>query len=213
LPKPIGVLSCNDDWGLQLLDACRRAAVAVPDEVAVISVENDPIVCNLATPTLTSIDVDAPRVGFEAASLLDRMMRGQRAPKEGVFLDTCRVEPRRSTDILALDDVELVKAARLLRDQACSGIDVEAILAEVPLSRSSLERRFKAAFGRTPKAEILAIRIDKAKQLLAETDWPLKQIAERCGFHSEKYFGDAFFAKVGQRPGRYRRQVAMVRPG
>jgi LacI family transcriptional regulator len=207
LPRPVGIMTCNDDLGQQLLDACRRGGVAVPDAAAVISVENDPLLCNLATPPLTSIDVNPQRVGFEAAALLDRLMAGQPPPASGLFLDLGRVVTRQSTDVLAVGDAELVKAVRFIRDHACDGINVADVLAEVCLSRSVLERRFRQLLGRTPKAEILAVQVERARHLLAETDLPLAEVARKCGFHGDKYFGDIFYRKVGERAGAYRRRT------
>jgi LacI family transcriptional regulator len=209
LVRPVGIMACNDDRGQQLLDACRRAGVAVPDEAAVIGVDNDPILCGLATPPLTSIDVNAQRVGYEAASLLDRLMAGEPAPAGGIFLDLCRVVTRQSTDVLAIEDRELAKAVHFIREHACDGIRVEDVLTEVCLSRSVLERRFKQLLGRTPKAEILAVQIERARQLLTETDLPLGTVARRSGFRNEKYFGDIFYRKTGVRPGAYRRHARM----
>jgi LacI family transcriptional regulator len=179
----------------------------VPDEAAVISVENDPILCNLATPTLTSIDVNAPRVGSEAAALLDRLMAGRSPPRHGIFLDACRVVTRQSTDVLAIDDPELVKAVRFIRERACDGINVGDVLAQVGLSRSVLERRFRQVLGRTPKAVILDVQMEQARRLLGETDLPLKTVAAKCGFRTEKYFGDAFYRAIGERAGAYRRRL------
>lgn len=207
LPRPVGIMASNDDRGQQLLDACRRGGVAVPDEAAVIGVDNDSILCGLATPPLTSIDVNPQRVGYEAAALLDRLMAGEQAPPEGIFLDLCRVVTRQSTDVLAIDDAELARAVHFIREHACDGIGVEDVLAAVCLSRSVLERRFKRLLGRTPKAEILAVQVERARQLLAETDLPLGTVARRSGFRNEKYFGDLFFRKTGVRPGAYRRRA------
>lgn len=209
LPRPVGIMTCNDDRGQQLLDACRRAGVLVPDEAAVISVENDTILCNLATPPLTSIDVNPHCVGYEAAALLARLMARPRSAWKNTFLDLGRVVTRQSTDVLALDEPDLVQAIRFIRERACAGINVQDVLAAVPLSRSVLERRFKAVLGRTPKAEILRVQLARAQQLLAETDLSLAEVASRSGFRTEKYFGDIFHRKSGERAGAYRRRVRL----
>lgn len=205
LPRPVGIMACNDDRGLQLLDACRRARIAVPDEVAVIGVDNDPLVCSLATPPLSSIDVNPRRVGYAAAKLLDRMMSGGRRPRTGLFFDQCKVVTRQSSDVLAVDDAELKTAVRYIRDHACSGVLVEDVLAQTCLSRSGLERRFKQVLGRTPKVEILTVQLDRAKHLLSESNLTLEAVARASGFRSGKYFSDAFLREVGVRPGAYRR--------
>lgn len=207
LPKPVGIMTCNDDRGLQLLDACRRGGVLVPDEAAVISVDNDVLLCNMTHPPLTSIDVNPQRIGYEAAALLDRLMAGAKAPEQGIFLDVARIVTRRSTDVLAIEDRELVMAVRFIREQACAGINVADVLEFVGLSRSVLERRFRQLLGRNAKAEILHVRIERAKQLLLETDLPLKVIAQKTGFGSEKYFGDVFYREMSIRAGAYRKRL------
>src|SRR5262249_18688380 len=114
--------------------------------------------------------------------------------------------PRQSTDVLALDDAELAKAVRFLRGHACEGINVEDVLAAGCLSRSVLERRFKQTLGRTPKAEILAVQLGRARQVPAQTDLPRAEVARQCGFRGDKYFGDIFYRKTGERPGAFRRR-------
>jgi LacI family transcriptional regulator len=133
-------------------------------------------------------------------------MAGRNPKRQRIFLDNCRVVTRQSTDALAIDDPELTKAVRFIREHACTAISVDDVLSEVALSRSVLERRFKQVLGRTPKAEMLAVQIERAKEWLRETDLSLAEIARRCGFASEKYFGDIFHHKVGVRPGAYRKR-------
>lgn len=207
LPKPVGVMACNDDWGHHLLEACRQSGARVPDEVAVIGVDNDPILCNLATPGLSSIDVNTPRIGYEAAALLERMMRGTAAPKELVQIEPIGVVPRVSTDVLAMEDRELATALRFIREHACEGIRIDDVLRAVPLSRSSLERRCREAIGRSPKQEILRLQIERAKSLLRGSEQRIKWIATSCGFQSAKYFSDAFHRAVGVRPEAFRDTV------
>ena len=135
LPRPVGVMACNDDWGHHLLEACRRAGIQVPDELAVIGVDNDPILCNLAAPGLSSIDVNTPRIGYQAAALLEKMMRGSPAPPKVMLLEPVGVVPRRSTDVLAMDDRELAAAIRFIREHACEGIRIDDVLKAVPLAQ------------------------------------------------------------------------------
>lgn len=204
LPKPAGVMACNDDWGHHLLEACRRAGVQVPDEVAVIGVDNDPILCNLAAPGLSSIDVNTPRIGYQAAALLEKMMRGARAPRQLLQIPPVGVVPRRSTDVLAIDDHDLAAALRFIREHACEGIRIADVLRAVPLSRSTLERRCREALGRSPKQEILRLQIERAKSLLLGSDQRVKWVAASAGFQSAKYFSDAFQRAVGMRPESFR---------
>src|SRR5262249_48140386 len=138
LPRPVGVMACNDDWGNQLLEACRRSQIAVPDELAVIGVDNDTILCNLAAPALTSIEVSTPRIAYGAAALLDAMRDGKPVSKEHVQLEPVGVVARLSTDVLAIEDRELAAALRFIREHAYEGIRMDDVLRAVPVSRSTL---------------------------------------------------------------------------
>ena len=207
LPKPVGLMACNDIRAQQVLTACRVIGVAVPDEVAVLGVDNDDVLCDLSDPPLSSIIPDTRRIGFEAASLLERMMRGEIVPEDPIAIPPLGVLTRRSTDVLAIDDRAISGAVRFIREHACDGITVEDVLAELPLSRSVFERRFVKIFGLTPKAEILRTQLDRVKRLLAETDLPLKQIASKTGFLHPEYLSAAFKERTGQTPGQYRRSA------
>ena len=204
LPKPIGVMACDDHRGFQLLDACRREEIVVPDEVAVVGVNNDTVLCHLAHPPLSSIDPGAVRIGYEAAACLDEMMQGRATPREPVFLEPWRLVVRQSSDVIAVEDRDVAAALRYIRTHACLGIRVEDLLREFATSRSSLERRFRRHVGRTPKSEILRVQMNQAQLLLADSELPISEIARRTGFGNEKYFSDAFVRELGLRPGAYR---------
>lgn len=207
LKKPVGVLASNDDRGHQVLDACRRAGVSVPHEVAVLGVDNDANLCNLCTPPLSSIDTNASLVGYEAAALLVRMMEGAKSPKEPVLIGSPKgLVRRQSTDILAIEDAELAKALRFIRENACNGIQVSDVIAQTKHSPSTLERRIKALFGRSLKSEITRVRLDSAKLLLQETNLKVSQIAARSGFNEAKYFCEVFHNVEGVTPTAYRKQ-------
>ena len=205
LPKPVGVMTCHDDRGHQVLDACRRAELDVPDEVAVIGVDNDPHLCNLCSPPLPSIDVHPSRIGYTAAELLDRAMRGKRVSSEPVLLGPPRgVAARQSTDMLSVEDPEVAAAIRYIREHAVNRIKVKDVLARVRKSPSTLERRIKKILGRTIKAEITRIRLNRAKLLLSETELPIAKIALRTGFSEPKYFCDVFRKNEGMTASAYR---------
>lgn len=207
LPKPIGVMASNDDRGHQVLDACRRAGVSVPDDVAVIGVDNDSNLCNLCTPPLSSIDTNPSRVGYEAAALLMRLIRGEKAAREPVLLGLPRgLVRRQSTDVLAVDDAEVVKALRYIREFACEGIRVSDVISQTRHSPSTLDRRVKALLGRSVKAEITRVRLERVKLLLQESDLKIAEIAARTGFSESKYLCQVFHASEGMTPTRYRDQ-------
>jgi LacI family transcriptional regulator len=195
LPKPVGLMACNDIRGQQVLNACRDVGLQVPDEVAVIGVDNDEMLCELSDPPLTSVAPNSKRIGYEAAELLTRMMAGREPPAAPLFVEPEGVVTRRSTDVLAIEDRHIASVVRFIRDHACEGIDVSDILKADPLSRSALERRFARTLGRSPKEEILRVRLNRARQLLSETDFPLWTIAEKIGLEHSEYLNVIFKKK------------------
>jgi LacI family transcriptional regulator len=212
LPRPVGILACYDIKAQQLLDACRDARVAVPDEVAVLGVDNDSVLCELCDPPLSSVIPNTRRTGYVAAELLDHWMAGQRVPAAAHRIDPLGVHTRQSTDVLAIDDKDVAAAIRLIRQHACEGIAVADLLRQVPLSRRVLERRFTRCVGRTPHAEIMRVKLNRVQQLLVETDLSVEAIAQLAGFDHPEYLSVTFKREVGLRPGAYRRQHRASRP-
>ncbi|HWD18344.1 MAG TPA: DNA-binding transcriptional regulator [Verrucomicrobiae bacterium] len=207
LPKPIGLMACNDMRGQQVLDACRATGVASPEEIAVIGVDNDDVLCNLSDPPLSSVVPNAERIGYEAAALLARMMAGAKIPAGEIFVAPSGIVTRRSTDVLAMEDRQIAAAARFIREHACDGIDVADVLRAAPMSRSTLDRRFLKLLGRSPKDEILRIRLDRVKQLLAETDFSLSIIAEKVGLAHVEHLSRIFKSRLKVTPSEYRAQA------
>ncbi len=205
LPKPVGIMTCNDDRGLQVLDACRRIGAAVPDEVAVIGVDNDEYLCGMAIPPLSSVDINSEETGYRAAELLDRLMAGRKAPRKTPETPPRGVVTRRSTDVLATDDALVVRAVRFIRDHACEGIDKHSVLRHAGVSRNVLEPRLRRVLGRTVQEEIRRVRIERAAELLAGTDMPVKQVAGEAGFRTVHYLTRVFSAATGEPPAAYRR--------
>ncbi len=206
LPKPVGVMTCYDLRGTQVLDACRRLEVPVPDEVAVVAVDNDELLCELAHPPLTSVIPNTRRTGYEAAALLDSLMEGAKSRGETHLIAPLGVATRQSTDVLAIEDPHVSRAVRFIRERACDGINVQDVLRAVPQSRRLLEARFRKLLGRTPHEEILRVQLQRVKQLLTETDLTIEAIAERTGFAHTEYLSVVFRREVGTPPGRFREQ-------
>jgi LacI family transcriptional regulator len=204
LPKPIGVFAGYDIRGVQVLEACRRLGLAVPDQVAVLGVDNDELLCDLADPPLSSVIPDVRRTGYEAASLLDRLMRGEKLRGEGRLFVPLGVATRQSTDVVAVADRHISTAVRFIREHACHGITVADIVKQVPLSRRVLETRFQKLLGRSPHEQIMAVKVDRVKRLLAETDLSLALIADRAGFKHVEYLSVAFKRQVGVTASDYR---------
>ena len=204
LAKPVGLMACNDMRGQQVLDACRTIGVAVPEEVAVVGVDNEEVLCDLSDPPLSSVVPNTERIGYEAASMLARMMAGQKPPGERLLIEPSGVITRRSTEVLAIEDRRIAAAARFIREHACEGIDVGNVLRAVAMSRSTLERRYTKVMGHSPKYDILRFRLDRAKQLLVETDFPVALVAEKIGFEHTEYLNIIFKKKVGLTPAQFR---------
>ena len=204
LPKPVGVMACYDIRGRQILDACRRAGIGVPDEVAVVGVDNDELLCELSDPPLSSVRPDTRRTGYRAARLLNRLMAGRAVRRLKHAISPLGVVTRQSTNILASDDREVAEALRFIRDNARNGISVKQVLDRVPLSRRALESRFTRAVGRTPHGEIERVRMEYVKQLLLETDLSVGEIARRSGVRQQEYLSVAFRRYAGSSPTGFR---------
>lgn len=206
LSKPLAVFCIDDAMGLWLCDVCRWSGIHVPEEVAILGADNDSMFCEMAHTHLSSIQVPAEQVGFEAARLLDAIMSGKKVPKRPVLLPPMEVVTRQSTDVLVIEDLYVTRAIRYIREHAHEGIFVKDIIAEVHLSRRPLERRFQKALGRSPFAEIRRVQIEKVKMLLTQTDKTLEAMAPKCGFKTVTRMNMAFKKDTGMPPGAYRKQ-------
>lgn len=205
LPKPCGLMACNDARGRQVLNCCREVGVAVPDEVAVIGVDKDEIFCELSDLPLSSVILNTQQIGFEAAALLARLMAGENVESLSTLVKPIGVIARQSTDVLAIDDRHIAAALRQIRERACDGLNVEELLRSVPLSRSVLERRFAQLLGKSPKEEILRVRLDRVRRLLSESELPIAEVAQKAGFEHPEYMSRLFKKKLGTTPGEFRK--------
>jgi len=207
LPKPAGVFAVNDQLGFWVLDAARRAGIAVPEELAVVGAENDNMLCETASPPLSSLRLRGQVIGYAAARLLDDWMQRKHIPKPGekhLHLPG-DIVVRQSSDIVAVEDPRIAAALRFIRQHATENLDVNRVAREVALSRSVLERRMKALIGRSPGEEINRLRFAAVEKLLTQTDLTLDAIAARCGFNHPQYMAEAFRKRSGITPGEFRR--------
>jgi len=204
LPKPVGLFACNDVCGQQVLNACREAGLAVPEQIAVLGVDNDTVHCDLSEPPLSSIQLNTLKIGQVAASLLDGMMdKGVRPPAK-TFVDALGVVVRQSTDMVAVDDAVVAKAVRFIRQNSSQLLTVDDVVQAVAVSRRQLERRFQHHLQRTPKDEIQRVRIRRIKDLLTSTDLSLGEIAAKMGFDHPEYLSTVFKKEVGKTPMAFR---------
>lgn len=204
--KPVGVFAANDQLGVRLLEACRRAAIAVPEQVAIVGCENEETLCSFASPTLTSVQFDGATVGYAAAQTLDRMMLGRRPRITHRLIPPKQIVIRESSDELAVNDDLVARAAQLIRENAIAGLNVDELCRRLNASRSTLERRMKAAISRTPKEEILRIRFREVERLLRDTDLSIDAVAEQTGFVHSHYLQAAFKQRHNETPGKYRKR-------
>ncbi|NUQ62620.1 MAG: DNA-binding transcriptional regulator [Pirellulales bacterium] len=205
LPKPAGLMACNDEFALSISELCQAHDIPVPDEVALVGVDNDEIVCELSSPPLSSVAVSAERAGYEAAELLDEMMRGQGADRV-VKAQASHLVRRRSTDVTAVEDIEVAKALRFIRDNSHRVLQVDDVARVTSLSRRSLADRFRQQLGRTIGDEINHRRVEQITRLLATTDRSVADIAQEIGYFSDKHIARYFHRHTGLTPSQYRQQ-------
>lgn len=207
LTPPTGVFVCNDIRGQQVLNAIRDIAPVVPDDIGVIGVDDDDTICPLCDPPLSSVRPNAEHAGYRAAELLDSMMNGAAPPSETEFIRPIGVVQRLSTQVIAVEDREVARACRFIREHACSAIKVNDVLAFTSLSRRQLERRFHHVLGRTLHDEITAVQTAKVKQLLRETNLTLEQIAPLAGYSHKESLSTVFKREFGITPGEFRKGI------
>jgi len=206
LPKPIGVMACNDDRGREVLEACRDAEIEVPEQIAVIGVDNDDLLCELTDPPLSSVALDAEQTGYQAAGLLDRMMKQPNCKPRRLQTKTLHVVARRSTDRFVVDDPEVSAALRFIHDHATEAIQVEDIVRGLAISRRNLEIRFHNSLGRTVHSELHRQRMERARRFLTETNLPIPKIAEHVGYGTPSYFIQTFRKEHDVTPAKYRKR-------
>lgn len=205
LPKPVAVMACSDERAKQLIGAAARCGVKVPHEVAVSGVDNDEGMCELAEVPITSIDPNGRRIGFEAATALERLMTAGRVEHKLVQVPPAGLVVRASSEVLAVPDEEVANAIRYMQAHACDPMRVEDMMGVLKVSRRTLEKRFRTIVGRTLHDEIRRLQFERARKLLSDTDLKIPQVASRCGFRDPKRFTTLFREEFGSPPVAFRR--------
>lgn len=211
LGRSVGVLAANDRYAWYAISVCREIGRRVPEDLAVLGVDNDVLLDDLVKPTLSSMKPAAFQVGIEAGRLLSALMDGGRPPAKPILLPPDGVVTRNSTDVLMLEDDTVVSAMRYIRLNADKPISVVDVQREVLVSRRNLERRFRVAIGRSILQEIRRARIERACELLRDTDFDMQLIAERCGFQNQVRFSTVFRQLMATSPSNYRKNHRATR--
>lgn len=207
---PLGVFATSDMLAVFVVRQSLAMRLAMPEQVAVLGVDNDELTTRMMAPTISSVAVPWEKLGFEAAATLDRMIRGEQVAPEPTRISPTGVVTRQTTDGLAVEDADVAAAAGFIRRHVSEPFVVDDVVRSVPLSRRSLELRFKRAFGRTLQSYITAVRIEKAKQLLTETDYPMPEVADRSGFSDAAYFATVFRKQTQQTPTAFRSRYRLA---
>ena len=210
LAKPTVLFAANDPLAYQVAEACLDLGLGVPEEVAILGVDNDVLLCESTPLPLSSVDPGFRRIGFEAARLMDRLLAGEAAPEEPIVLEPVGVVTRRSSETIPIEDQEFARALALLRQRACEPVSVDQVVREVRVNRRWLERRCREVLGRTPHDEIVRVQMEKARELLAKSRGKIEQVARQCGYaHSENFYR-TFRKEMGMTPASYRRKFQMT---
>jgi LacI family transcriptional regulator len=213
LPKPLGLMACNDDRAHQVAEACRLADVSVPGQLGIVGVDNDEVVCGLSDPPLSSIAVNFDRAGYEAAGTLDSLMARKVPVPARILARATHVVVRRSTDFVAVEDDNVAKALRFIRANIKGGeLNVGVVARNVGVSRRLLEKRFRRELGYSVLDEIRRVRTDKIAQLLVETLMPVREIAGALGFADIQHFARYFRSAKGMSPLAYRKTLSGCPP-
>jgi len=210
LPKPVGLFACNDDRAQDVLEACKIINLKVPEEIAVIGVDDDLLVCEVSEPELTSIRLNNEGAGYEAAELLSKLMNGEKLAHQDIVVEPANIAIRKSTDQLAIDDADVVDAVRFIREHAMEVIQVSDVVAQVSMSRRSLERSFRRILNRSVFEEIKRIHVDQFSRMMLETNMTVSQIATFLGHPNSQNISRYFREEKGISPTVFRKKHGRV---
>lgn len=206
LPKPVGLLASYDAQGVQVAEYCRQLGLNVPNDVAIVGVDDDDLLCELARPSLSSVALPAERIGYEAARMLDELLLGKTPAVPSLVLPPSGVVVRQSSSLNAVRDAHVAQAVQFIHDHAHEPLKVADVLRVVPVARRALERRFRTWLQRSILEEISRVHVERAKNLLTATDLAMSQIADRAGFRDGRHLSIAFRRLTGLTPTAYRRR-------
>ncbi len=204
LPKPVGLFVMSDAQAIPVYQTCQELNLRIPVDVAIVSVENDELLCNVLTPTLSSVDQNGKKIGYLAAELLRDRMEGKRLERQKITVPPLMIKARQSSDCVTIDDANLVDVFQYIRDMACYGLTVNDVVEFSNFSHATLGRLFKKWLGRTIEEDIRYVRVEQAKHLLQETQIGIASVAKMTGFSSPEYFCHVFRQFTKMSPTEFR---------
>ncbi len=207
LPKPAGLMACNDDRGRQVIEACKIAGLRVPDEIGMVGADNDELVCELSDPPMSSVAINFERAGYDSAQALAALMKKRPVPEAQIIAQATHVVSRRSTDILTIEDAEVAKALRFIQAHHAKPIQVADVVGAVASSRRVLEKRFRKILGRSILGEIRRVRVQQIARMLVETNEPISQIAAALGYAGVEHIARYFRREQGVTPKEFRQRL------
>ena len=209
LPKPVGLVACNDQRGREVLEACNVAEIAVPEEIAVIGIDNDELLCELSFPPLSSVAFNTVQGGYLAAQTLHKMIQKVPVSHKKIIVPPLHVTERRSTESMVIDDLDVATALQYIHTQSLPELTVDNVVESTCVSRRILEIRFRKLLGSTILQKIQRVRIERSKRLLLETDYAIERVAEMVGFATGSYFVQFFRSEMGTTPSKYRKEMRL----
>jgi LacI family transcriptional regulator len=209
LTKPVGIMACNDDRAMQIVEACKTVSIDIPEDVAVLGVDNDDLICNICSPALSSISINFEHAGFEAAKLLDELISGKQASANTISIAPTHIVARQSTDIVNVKNKDVAAAVRFIYDNWRSNLQVNDIVEKTTLSRRVLEKRFRKVLKRSINAELRRVRVDNISRMLMDTNLTITQIASTFDWTDPGHISRYFKSEKGTTPIEYRRHYSI----
>ncbi|MBN1805499.1 MAG: DNA-binding transcriptional regulator [Sedimentisphaerales bacterium] len=206
LPKPVAIMTSNDERSADIVEACHMKTLLIPDQVAILGVDNDEMICQLSSPRLSSIKLNAKQVGYDSAEVLDSLIDGEKKPQKEIYFRPVGIAARQSTDILAIDDDEVASAVRFIRNNARRDIHVDDVLAQSTLSIRSLQQRFRKTLNRSIHQEIRSTRIRQFTEVLLKTNHAVHKIAYDMEFDDINHISRVFRKEMKMTPIEYRKR-------
>ncbi|MBN1765163.1 MAG: XylR family transcriptional regulator [Sedimentisphaerales bacterium] len=206
LPKPVAIMTSNDERSADLVEACHINNLKIPEQVAILGVDNDEMICGLSSPPLSSIKLNFEKVGYQACRIIDKIISNRKLTQQGIIFHPMGIVTRQSSDILAITDQQVASAVRFIRGNARRNIHVRDVVNHSTLSIRALQQRFKKYLGRGINQEIRRIRIQQFAEMLLKTNLTVYQIAHDLQIEDINHISRVFKQEMGYTPIEYRKR-------